>query len=258
VVDNANAISLRSVAEQYIQAPTRENLGRLTEAAEAYRDRWIETQASISTTSPHVSRKEVPTSYQRELEVSRVVDGILVKLALQERTSAKWPTPWWVLSWRTRYSADGSNRRFYNTKDGYWTIPAAIALDMLEEMEQLGGLGDEYHDTRRRPSFEAIVSTELAAQDRKERLDGITGTDENWGEDPLFVIAEDPNDLWKKVMIVGQDGTATFRSITRNPEYMPKKVIRQGVDWWLDNSMMDANVQQMRAFYTQLKLLVKK
>ena len=68
------------------------------------------------------------TTYDRELEVARVVDGLSVKLALQERTSATADRPWWTLSWRTQYSPDGSNRRFYITKDGCWTIPARASL----------------------------------------------------------------------------------------------------------------------------------
>ena len=55
-------------------------------------------------------------------------------------------------------------------------------------------------------------------------------------------------------MIVNTDtDTATFRSITENPDYMPKKVLRPGGGWWLDNSMMDANVQQMMKFCTNLR-----
>jgi hypothetical protein len=68
------------------------------------------------------------------------------------------------------------------------------------------------------------------------------------------VINFDPNDRWKKVLIVDTDtDIATFRSITEHPHYMPKKALRAGEGWWLDNSMMDANVQQMRAFCLNLK-----
>lgn len=257
-MSNEKASRLRSVTENYIQTPTRENLSLMHDTAEEYRDLWIEAQGSSSTKQIIRPRKEAPTSYQRELEVSRVVDGILVKLALQERTSADWPEPWWVLSWRTRYSAGGSNRRFYSTKDGYWTISAESALAMLGEMEQLGGFRDEYEDRRRRPNFEVTVSTKLSNQDLELQLEGITGTDEDWGEDPFFVIAHDPSGAWKKVMIVDQDGITTFRSITQDPDYMPKKVIRPNVDWWLDNSMMDANIQQMGVFYEHLQNFVNR
>ena len=194
------------------------------------------------------------TTYDRRLEVSRVVDGIPVKLALQERTSASDEKPWWVLSWRTKYSADGSNRRFYLTKAGCWSIPTTVALEMIDEMESLGGLDETYFDHRRRPAFETQLSSEMTEAEKANALAGIVGPDEYWGIDPFFVINHDPNDQWKKVLIINADNDiATFRSITENPDYMPRKVLRPEARWWLDNSMMDANVQQMRAFHTQIK-----
>ena len=81
----------------------------------------------VGTAKSRPRSRSPTTTYDRQLEVTPVVDGIPVKLALQERTSAEVEKPWWTLSWRTKYSPDGSNRRFYLTKDGCWTIPAAIA-----------------------------------------------------------------------------------------------------------------------------------
>ncbi len=76
----------------------------------------------------------------------------------------------------------------------------------------------------------------------------LTGSDEDWGSNPFL------NPEVKKVMIVNTDtDTVTFRSITKHPDYMPKKVLRPGDGWWLDNSMMDANVQQMTKFHTNLR-----
>jgi hypothetical protein len=125
---------------------------------------------------------------------------------------------------------------------------------MIEEMEALGGLDEKYFDARRRPNFESVVSSQMSLGERVEALSKITGPDEDWGTSPFFVIASDPNGQWKKVLIVNTDtGVATFRSITENAEYMPKKVLRPDEGWWLDNSMMDANVQQMRAFYSNLR-----
>lgn len=165
-----------------------------------------------------------------------------------------WKKPWWILSWRTRYSADGSNRRFYLTKDGAWTIPATVALEMIDEMESIGGLDEDYFDHRRRPSFETLTSVKMTMAEKADALEGFTGPDEQWGADPFFVINFDPNDQWKKVLIINTDSDiATFRSITENPDYMPRKVLRPDAGWWLDNSMMDANVQQMRAFHAQIK-----
>ena len=195
-----------------------------------------------------------PTKYQRKIEVARMVGDVPVKLSLQERASPGWPQPWWVLSWRTTYSAHGSNRRFYCTKDGYWSIPAKLALDMLQEMKDKGGFSDQYLDVRRRPNFETILSSNLPSPSRGEYLLEITGADESWDGVSFFVITKDPDDKWKKVMLVDGDGAATFRSITRDQAYKPRKCIRPGATWWLDNSMMDANIQQMKTFHAYLKL----
>ena len=245
---------LLGAVDAYIEAPTGENRELLMHAADDYREAWIVARAPGGGSGTKSKSRTPTTTYDRQLEVSRVVDGIPVKLALQERTSAGVEKPWWTLSWRTKYSANGSNRRFYLTKDGCWTIPATVALEMIDEMESLGGLDEGYFDHRRRPSFETLISSEMTAAEKADALDGITGPDEDWGADPFFVINFDPNDQWKKVLIINTDNDiATFRSITENPDYMPKKVLRPDTDWWLDNSMMDANVQQMRAFHTQLK-----
>jgi hypothetical protein len=203
-------------------------------------------------TKPRITR----TSYDRELAVTRVVSGIPVKLALQERTTDG--TSWWTVSWRTLYSRDGSNRRFYMTKGGCWTIPAGVALELMGELEVLGGLEEKYFDFRRRPRFLTSTSRDMSSAQRIEALANMTGPEEDWGTDPFFVITSDPNDHWKKVLIVNNDSDiATFRSITENPDYKPKKALRPGAHWWLDNSMLDANVQQTRAFYLNLRAYLK-
>jgi hypothetical protein len=253
-MDETLSVGLRAAVDAFVEAPTGENREMLMRAADDYREAWIVARVSAARSSPPAKGKVSSTTYARALEVARIVDGIPVKLALQERTSADVEHPWWTLSWRTKYAADGSNRRFYLTKDGCWTIPASTALEMMDEMEALGGLGEEYFDQRRRPSFESKASTEMTAPERAEAWRGITGPEENWGADPFFVINFDPNDQWKKVLIINtQNRIATFRSITENPAYMPKKILRPDAAWWLDNSMMDANVQQMRIFRSQLK-----
>lgn len=249
---------LLNAVNAYIEAPTGDNREKLIDAADEYREAWILAQASGAGAANTKAKNRLPTTtYDRQLEVMRVVDGIPVKLALQERTSASVEKPWWTLSWRTKYSPDGSNRRFYLTKDGCWAIPAAIALEMVDEMEALGGLDEEYFDQRRRPSFETLVSSEMSAAEKADALERITGPDEDWGAAPFFVINFDPNDKWKKVLIINtKNDVATFRSITEDPDYMPRKVLRPGTNWWLDNSMMDANVQQMRAFHLYLRTYV--
>jgi len=200
-----------------------------------------------------MDRRDPLTTYDRKLVVVRSVDGIPVSLALQERTNARECRSWWTLSWRAKYSPDGPNRRFYFAHDAYWMIPATVALEMMNEMASQGGLDESYFDLRRQPRPQTQVSTEMTPAQRAEALTKLTSPEEDWGADPFFIINFDPNDLWKKVLIVDpQTGTATFRSITEDPDYKPKKVLRPGEGWWLDNSMMDANVQQTRVFHSKL------
>lgn len=252
---NLPSESLRNALNAYIKAPTEKNRVGLVAAMEEYKDLWITVHASGGTGKPgnHTPR----TSYSRVMKAVREIDGIEVALALQERTSAAAGASWWVLSWRTKYSPNGTNRRFYFTRDGIWTIPATKALEMMEELESRGVLGQEYFDRRMGSACSTLVSTGMARSERNRELASITGPEENWGSDPFFVVNSDPNDNWKKIMIVNTDtGAATFRSITKDPGYMPKKELRPGADWWLDNSMMDANVQQMKAFYLSLRDLL--
>lgn len=200
------------------------------------------------------SKRMSSGNYDRILEVTRLVDGIPVTLALQKRMNAGNGESWWTLSWRTRYSAEGTNRRFYMTKNGCWTIPVAIALDMIVEIGSRGGLSRRFFDHRGPPSPDALVSSEMTAAEKTERLCRITSPAEDWGISPFFVIVSDPSDQWKKVLIIDTEtDAATFRSITESPDYKPKKVLRPNVTWWLDNSMMDANVQQMRVFHQQIQ-----
>lgn len=195
------------------------------------------------------------TSYKRIFDVTEIIDGFPVTLALQERTAQNVEHPWYVLSWRTRYSPSGPNRRFYMTAKGCWTIPIAMALDMIRQMKALGGLDENYFDIRRRPRFTTWLSAELSAGSRAAEYEKLTAPEEDWGEDPFFVVAFDPHESWKKAVIVQpQTGVATFRSITSDPSYSPKKVLRPGEGWWLDNSMMDANVQQMLEFTKHLEM----
>lgn len=84
----------------------------------------------------------------------------------------------------------------------------------------------------------------------------VFAEEEDWGKNPYFVIVSDPNDNWRKVLIANQEtGIVTFRSITQDDSYMPKKVLRQESPWYPDNSMMDASVQQMRVFREKLRFL---
>lgn len=254
-MDEMPSAPLLQAVDTYIGSPTRDNQEKLMLAADEYREVWILAQTSSASAKNIAStHRSLGTTYDRTLEVTREVNGLPVKLALQERRSGTADMSWWTLSWRTKYSPDGSNRRFYATANGYWTIPAAVALEMIEEMKALGGLDEKYFDRRERSGIETLVSTRLSSKSRAEALARVTGPTEDWGNDPFFVIASDPNDQWKKVLIVNQSNdVATFRSTTDDPDYMPKKVLRPSEGWWLDNSMMDANVQQTRAFLVNLR-----
>ena len=246
---------LRAALNIYIDMPTVKNREGLLSEADAYRESWIVGQAASPTTTARKSiRREPTTTYDRRIEVERTVEGIPIRLALQERTSSSVGKPFWVLSWRTKYSAQGPNRRFYSMDNSYWKIPVGVALEMIEEMERRGGLGDEFLDWRQNSQPTVLDSAEMKPERKAEIFHQITGPDEDWGHDPFFVICTDPNKAWKKLFIVNPElNWVTFRSITTDPTYMPKKVLRPGEGWWLDNSMMDGGVQQMREFYKKLK-----
>ena len=86
----------------------------------------------------------------------------------------------------------------------------------------------------------------------------IFSTDEDWGNAPAIVVLSDTNSNWQKAMIVNTETlVCTFRSLTKDATYMPKKDLNKGNEWWLDNAMMDANVQQMRIFHSHLKKILE-
>ena len=79
---------LLHAADDFIKAPTRDNRDNLMLAADEYRDAWILAQPSVANTSTNTAkRRSLGTSYERALEVTRMLEGIPIALALQERTS---------------------------------------------------------------------------------------------------------------------------------------------------------------------------
>ncbi len=246
--------TLTSAVNVYIEAPTGAHRDNLILAADEYRELWINVRAAREPASKKRSSHPTPTVYRRKFEDMQFVEGIPVTLALQERE--KRGEQHWVLSWRTRYSPGGPNRRFYDLENGIWTIPAAIALELFEKMKVRGGLDfEEYPDPRLlHHEIEVSVSTELTSAKKEEALAQLTRPDEKFGSDPFFVTVSDPKPTVTKAMIVDTDtDTVTFRSITEDPEYMPKKNLNRGPGRWLDNTMLDANVQQMTKFYENLR-----
>lgn len=251
----------RTACDTFLAAPTRSNQDLVTQAAEQYREEWIAAQAKAKPPKPASTDpgQPAPTSYDRKIETrEQLANGVPVKLALQQRTSARDNATWWCVSWRSKLSPSGPNRRFYLSSGEYWSLPLKTAVSLLDELASKGGLDEQYFD-RRRPGFSAenpLVSDNMTAAEKAEWAARIFAEEEDWGQDPYFVIASDPNDNWRKVLIANREtGVVTFRSITQDDGYMPKKVLRQGSSWYLDNSMMDASVQQMRVFKQHLNQL---
>lgn len=248
------ASRLREHFAQFLDAPTRQRQETLVRAAEEYREHWIESQAAGKATPEEAADAGEPATRYRRIHsvLGHQPDGTEITLALQSRSSVHEGKTWNVISWRTRLGPGGHNRRFYVTKDDAWTIDVRTALDMYSKLESLGGLGEEYRDERS-PGFKVTVSDDLTTQDRAAMLREITLADEDWGEDPFFAVLNDPNDQWRKILIVSRTGKATFRSTTTNEAYMPRKTMRPHSRWFLDNSMQDVNVQQARAMHAALR-----
>ncbi len=245
---------LREHLAQFLEAPTQQRQSTLMAAASEYREHWIEAQAAGNTKPDGDGPGHEPATRYRRIHsvLGHQPDGTEITLALQSRTSVHEGKTWNVVSWRTRLGPGGHNRRFYVTKDDVWTIDVRTALDMYSKLEALGGLGEEYRDERS-PGFKVTVSDDLTTHDRAAMLREITLSDEDWGDDPYFAVLNDPNDQWRKILIVSRTGKATFRSTTTNEAYMPRKTMRPDSRWFLDNSMQDVNVQQARAMLAELR-----
>ncbi|MEX2149649.1 MAG: hypothetical protein WD793_05515 [Steroidobacteraceae bacterium] len=249
------ATRLREHLTQFLEAPTRQRQATLVAAADEYREHWIEAQAAENAKLDDDDGGGQPATRYRRIHsvLGFQPDGTEITLALQSRTSVHEGKTWNVVSWRTRLEPGGHNRRFYVTKDDVWTIDVHAALAMYTKLEQLGGLGDEFRD-QRNPEFQVTVSDDVNAKDRAAMLEEITLAGEDWGENPYFIVLNDPNDDWRKILIVNRrTDRATFRSTTTNAAYMPRKTMRPNSRWFLDNSMQDVNVQQARVIYAELQ-----
>lgn len=260
-MDNQHTIRFRAACDTFLVTPTQANQGLVTEAAELYREDWIATQASGKSpkTPASDSVQPGPTSYARKIETQEILaNGVPVRLALQERTSTREDTTWWVVSWRAKLSPTGPNRRFYLSSGEYWSLPLKTAITLMDELADKGGLDEKYFDDRKHDftAQDPLISDNMSAAEKSEWSARLFADEEDWGPNPYFVIVNDPNENWKKVLIANREtGVVTFRSITTDASYMPKKVLRPGSDWYLDNSMMDAGVQQMRVFRGNLRHL---
>jgi hypothetical protein len=133
-----------------------------------------------------------------------------------------------------------------------WSTPIESALEALETVESKGWLVDENLDLRRRPECDVVTSTNLKDEERSDYLASFIVPGESFEDPDLFVVCEDSNLSWRKIMIM-HNGRVTFRSATTDSEYGMLKHLDNGLDWNLDNSMQDCNVQQARVFLEYLK-----
>jgi len=141
-----------------------------------------------------------------------------------------------------------------------WSIDAHLVNEMLTDLHDRGGLAEQYHDHVRRPTFDRLSSEGLTAADANRVFNEITYVDEQWGDEPFWVIVgEDLSGqlaAWRKILIVDPTtGRATYRSTTKSPTYRPRAVLRDGLDWVLDNSMQDTTVQQASELWAHLREL---
>lgn len=241
---------MQAALDQFLGSPTQDHQTVLNNEANAFREAWIAEKAGGASKARPFSRSK--NKYDREASVSKEIDGAVVRLALQERTNSE--NSWWVMSWRTTVASSGRNRRFYFMRDQFWSMPANDALDLMHEIQSEGAFKDQYRDARDESDLTGTVSTKLDPEERDTLLEEITHADEDWGNDPFFVIVDDPHEDWRKVMIVNREtNELTFRSVTKNATYRPRKELHPGHEWQLDNTMMDANIQQMRHFLRELE-----
>lgn len=242
----ADTALIQSALKAFLAAPTAEKLQALNSAAERYRELWIESRSHDAPAPVADSPAEESTRYKRIMAVhGKQPDGTELTLALQSRTSRREQRTWYVVSWRSRLSPGGHNRRFYLTAGSAWSMPADLALQMLKSLEAKDGLNERYIDKERRPDFK--VSIDLSLTD-------LTMEGETWGPRTRTVVLTDPQIQWRKVMLFDPDARiVTFRSLTKDTSYMPRTDLRPACEWFLDNSMQDSNIQQTRVFLQALQ-----
>jgi len=163
------------------------------------------------------------------------------------------------MSWRAQRPKDKKNRRFYFEKGAIWSLDVETALFLMEKADKQGLLDTKYDDPfvrfkNGKPNF--IVSQTLNSINYTRVFEEITlsNREPDWGNNPFFVIGLEPSGQWRKVMLVNtKRNLITFRSCTIDPTHAIKKDMGKGLDWILDNSMMDCSTQIMREFLRHLK-----
>jgi len=245
---------LNNAFGSFVEQPSEANAEALLKEISDYPVNWGLGMAEGHNIGKSLAKKvKGGVGYEPERlsnHVTSDADGNRLSLLLQRRVEDG--IPWHVLSWRSVYPGTNSNRRFYMSADGEpWSTPVESALSALQYAESEGWLVDENLDLRRRPECQVEVSTEMDEAERRAYLNSFIVPGESFENPDFFVVCEDPNQDWRKIMLIN-DGRATFRSATTDPEYGMLKHLHNGVMWNLDNSMQDCNVQQGRAFLEQL------
>ncbi len=181
-------------------------------------------------------------------EVNTVSRG-LVSLSLKFREDLNYYTS----TWRQKRPESGINRQRYKEKekgvDSFWSMPADIAHEMLDEAHARGLFLSQYF---RWPGIEPkVLDTAKLSRDEGEILIDETLTtdalDQMWRNcDDLRIVAccEPVDWIWRKIAIFSaRNNLVTFRSMTLSDTYRALYTnlpFKNG--WKLDRSMMDADV----------------
>lgn len=186
-------------------------------------------------------------------------EGLPIYLQLQERLEVP-PEPFYCLSWRTLYASGTQNRRFYRSREaGFWTVTVPLALELMRQAERHGWLDGRYEDQQvrhRGPGNRIVDSRELEIDVRRHLFESLTCTEgePDWGNDPIFIVIDTPDEEWRKVMIVDTLRTfCTFRSMTTDTSYRPVIADPHLDPWRMDNAMQDASAAMIRVFMSVLE-----
>jgi hypothetical protein len=145
------------------------------------------------------------------------------------------------VSWRESLDESGKNRRFYNSADSCWSIPAGTALTMLRE-----AAAAKFFDESEAVSGK-IRGVKIAAPgtpDHHHLLGQVLLNcihDHAW-RNGSAIICTQTDGAWRKVMLLDQHKQqATFRSLTTDSSYRlaSKELTDDG--WHLDRAMVDAH-----------------
>lgn len=196
--------------------------------------------------------------YKKDRCIEVTDRGVPVRLQLQQRVDVP-PCEFFTISWRTTYPESSSNRRFYFVNGTPWTVTAQAARGLLERAQAEGMLAAKYDDPYVRfgggePSF--IASATLPRTSFLETWREITrqGYEIDWGVDPLFLVANEPGERWRKVLIVDTTRSVlSFRSCTSEETYALRVRNPSSATWYLDNSMQDAGTAITRRFLEFLR-----